>query len=466
MRKFWFTVLLFSLSILIGLNKQSYAQSQSQKKPNIVFILVDDLGYSDVGYMHQKEGIKTPNIDALAKNGMIFTNAYAAAPVCSPTRASLMTGKSPAALKITCHIPGVSMKAYMDKQNKDKKLKEAIFLDHLPLDEVTIAEALKIHGYATGFFGKWHLSGEESVKTTDGIVNAAWDPDQQGFDVNIGGCAYGEPKSYFSPYKNGNILDIKNGEYLTDRLGDEAVNFIAKNKEKPFFLYLSTYAVHTPIQAPADLTTKYTGNKYFAMIDKLDQNIGKVIQKLKDLNLQENTMVVFYSDNGGEWQNPPLRDNKGSLYEGGIRVPMIVYWPKHINAGTTTEVPVTSVDFFPTILELAKGNPAKYSNLEGQSLMPLLTENGKFTNRAIYWHFPHHRNNTSLSMASAIREGNWKLIKEFETNKLFLFNLKTDIGETNNLQSSYPKKANELLLKLQKWQKKVNAVMPQPNTVN
>ncbi len=442
------------------------AVGQQQPKnplPNIVFIMADDLGYSDVGYMNQKPGIQTPNIDQLAKSGMVFTNAYASCPVCSPTRASLFTGKYPATLKITCHIPGVGMAKYNEKQNKGKKLKEAYFLDHLPTKEITIAEELKKQGYATGFIGKWHLSGEGSIYTPDGIVNAAYHPDKQGFDVNIGGCAYGQPASYFSPYKNGTIADGPDGEYLTDRLGNEAVKFIEANKNRPFFLNLSTYTVHTPLQAPDETIQKIKGNKYFAMIEKLDQNIGKVVNKLKELNLIENTVVIFYSDNGGVWGNPPLRDNKGSLYEGGIRVPLIISWPKQITSGKTCNVPVTTVDFFPSLLELAHVSPKSNPQLEGQSLLPLLKEQGKFPERAIYWHFPHHRDNTPLCMAAAIREGDWKLVKEFETKKLYLFNLKKDQGEEKNLSKENPKKTKYLQEKLEKWQQKVGAEMPEPN---
>ena len=396
---------------------------------------------------------------------MVFTNAYASSPVCSPTRASLLTGKYPATLKLTCHIPGMGMDKYVEKFSKGKKLKEAYFIDHLPLEDVTIAEVLKEQGYTTGFFGKWHLAGQGSIYTSDGIVNANFHPDKQGFDVNIGGCAYGQPDSYFSPYKNGTIKDGPEGEYLTDRLGDEAVKFIDANKNHPFFLDLSTYTVHMPLQAPAETVAKYNGNKYFAMIEKLDQNVGKVMDQLKKLNLIKNTVIIFYSDNGGVFGNPPLHENKGSLHEGGIRVPLIVCWPAKIAAGKTCNEPVTTVDFFPTMLELANVSPSNYKQLEGLSLMPLLKEQDNFQQRAIYWHFPHHRD-TELSMASAIRVGDWKLVKEFESGKLYLFNLKEDIGEEKNLSSEYADKAKSLLEQLEKWQLNVGAEMPQPNAEN
>lgn len=405
---------------------------KSSSLPNIVFILADDLGYSDVGYMKQKIGIQTPNIDKLAKTGITFTNAYAACPVCSPTRASILTGKYPATLKITCHIPAIGMAEYLEKQNNGQIMKEANFLDHLPLEEVTFAEAIKSKGYKTGFLGKWHLSGAGSGKTTDGIVDKKFQPENQGFDLNIGGCAYGQPKSYFSPYRNATITDGKEGEYLTDRLGDEAVRFIDKNQQVPFLLYLSTYAVHIPLQAPPEVVKKYGGNKYFAMIEKLDQNVGKILNQLEKLHLEQKTIVIFYSDNGGVWGNPPLNGNKGTLLEGGIRVPLLISWPGKINPGISCDVPVTSVDFFPTLLEVASMPVNDFPQLEGQSLFPLMKQSATFPSRAIFWHFPHHRTE-GLSMGAAIRQDNWKLIWEFESDSIYLFNLKNDVGEQSNL---------------------------------
>lgn len=453
--------IVFGFSIFIWFLSGN-CQTAPETKLNFVLILADDLGYSDVGYMNQKPELHTPNIDNLAKNGMVFTNAYASCPVCSPTRASLLTGKYPATLNLTCHIPGAGMEDYLKRLNKGKKLKEAFFINYLPLEEITIAEVLKEKGYTTGFIGKWHLAGDGSIHTPNGIVNANFHPEKQGFDINVGGCAYGQPKSYFSPYKNGTLPDGTDGEYLTDRLGNEAVKFIEENKDHPFFLDLSTYTVHTPLSAPSDITEKYKGNKYFAMIEKLDQTVGKVIDQLKKLNLIENTVIIFYSDNGGVWGNPPLRDNKGSLYEGGIRVPLIISCPSIIAAAKICDVPVTSVDFFPTILELINISPSNYSQLEGMSLAPLLHGNFNFPERAIYWHFPHHRDN-ELSMAAAIREGDWKCVKEFESGKIYLFNLKEDQVEERNLSSEYRGRTKYLLEKLKKWQLRVGAKMPQVN---
>lgn len=451
-------VLFLLFVIAVACQKQ-----QEADLPNIVLIVVDDLGYSDVGYMKQQPAIRTPNIDKLARSGMVFSDAYAAAPVCSPTRASLMTGKYPATLKLTCHIPGMGMEKYLEKLSKGRKLREAYFLDHLPEEEVTIAEVLKERAYVTGYIGKWHLGGDGSIHTKDGIVNAAYHPEKQGYDVNIGGCAYGQPKSYFDPYKNGTLKDRQEGEYLTDRLGDEAVQFMEQHKEQAFFLNLATYTVHTPLRAPAETVEKYDGNTYYAMIEKLDENVGKVMDKLGELDLLDNTVVIFYSDNGGLWGNPPLKGKKGTLNEGGIRVPLIVSYPKKIKAGSQSAVPVTTVDFFPTLLDLAGGSPSDYAHLEGQSLLPLLYAKAAIPERAIYWHFPHHRKE-GLSMGAAIREGDWKLVKEFESEALQLYNLKDDLGEENNLSLKYPEKTNELLAKLEKWQQSVDAEMPEKNT--
>ncbi|WP_341224487.1 sulfatase [uncultured Arcticibacterium sp.] len=450
-------ILLFVPFSFVGLDSKL-----DEAKPNIVLIVVDDLGYSDVGFMKQKDGIETPNIDKLVKNGMLFTDAYAAAPVCSPTRASILTGKSPAALKLTCHIPGMGMKKYLTKLNKGNKLKEAYFKGHLAHEELTIGEALKKQGYTTGYIGKWHLGGEGSIYTDDGIVNPNYLPTAHGFDVNIGGCAYGQPSSYFSPYKNGTIKDGPEGEYLTDRLGDEAVNFIEDHKNKTFFLNFATYTVHTPLAAPKETLEKFGGNKYFAMIEKLDQNVGKVMDKLTELSLLENTVVIFYSDNGGLWGNTPLKGKKGTLHEGGIRVPMIVNWSGKVEEASICENPVTSVDLFPTLLELGGGSVADYAQLEGKSLLPLFQGQKTLPERSLYWHFPHHRKE-GLSMGTAIRKGDWKYIYEFETEKEFVYNLREDLGEHTNLIEKYPEIAQELAADLKQWQIQVDAEMPELN---
>ena len=453
---------LLSISILclcIACAAPGKWSGQNTKRANIVFILVDDLGYSDVGYMGHKAHLNTPNIDKLAERGKVFTQAYAAAPVCSPTRASILTGKSPAALKITCHIPGLPMDQYFMRQHQGKSIKEAFFRDHLPIEEVTIADELKANGYATGFFGKWHLAGAGSARSnSEGVIKAQFHPEYQGFDVNIGGCAYGQPKSWFAPYKNATIPDQEVGEYLSDRMGDEAANFIKQNETNPFFLYLSTYTVHTPLEAPQEIIDKNAGNTYHAMIEKLDENVGKVLRQLQLSRLEENTMVIFYSDNGGLWGNAPLKSKKGALHEGGIRVPLVINWPAKIKAGQS-EVPVTSVDIFPTILEVA-GLTSKKEGLEGLSLWPMLQNKSKLKSRALYWHFPHFRNGGIQDMGAVIREGDWKLIWDLETDSTQLYNLKEDLQEVNNLSLTHLGKRDDLLLKLKNWQKEVDAEMP------
>lgn len=450
----------FLFVFCVSCQKKINKEKGVETSPNIVFVLVDDLGYSDVAYTGHKLNLNTPNIDKLAKSGMVFTNAYAAAPVCSPTRASILTGKSPAALKITCHIPGRDKAGYLALQNEGRLLHEASFLDQLPLNEVTIAETLQENGYNTGFFGKWHLAGSGSAfSNSNGVVAPQFHPEHQGFDINVGGCAYGQPDSWFAPYNNATIPEKEEGQYLTDRLGDEAVTFITENQNNPFFLYLSTYTVHTPLKAPEEALNNNNGNTYFAMIEKLDENVGRVIAELEQTGILENTLVIFYSDNGGLWGNKPLKGDKGSLHEGGIRVPLIVSWKGKIKAGQTNDSPVTSVDFFPTLMDFANIQHKSNKELEGESLMPLLMNNTKLEDRALYWHFPHYRNK-GLSMGAAIREGDWKLIWEFESDTLHLYNLKKDVGETNNLASSNTSIVEKLLTKLKNWQKEVDAEMP------
>jgi arylsulfatase A-like enzyme len=438
------------------------ANSKNLQNPNILFILVDDLGYSDVSYMGNKQEVKTPNIDKLASQGVVFDNAYAACPVSSPSRASIMTGKSPAALNLTCHIPGVGMQRYNKLRNKGRKLKEAKFIDHLPLEEFTIAELLKKKDYRTGFMGKWHLAGEGSIKTKNGIVNSKWHPDAQGFDLSIAACAYGQSKRYFSPYKNGTIHDGEKGEYLTNRLTDEAMNFMKSSKSAPFFCMLSYYTVHRPHKVPQKYIKQNGGDKHLAMISCLDDNVGRIAQFLKANDLDENTIVIFYSDNGGIGKNPPLRDYKGSLYEGGIRVPLIIKYPGINGNRKINHSMVTSYDFLPTLASFAGGDYSQLKNIEGQDISKSVLLNKEFVDRDLFWHFPHHRENDK-SMGAAVRSGNWKLIYEFEKDEFSLFDLSKDIGETNNLAKQMPQKLEELNSKLKNWQKSVKAVFPEKN---
>ena len=423
-------------------------------KPNIVFILADDLGWSDVNcYGHRFH--ETPNIDRLAAGGMRFTDAYAACPVCSPTRASIMTGKYPARLGLTDWIPGL-------RSGPRFKLIMPNFIQQLPLEEVTIAEALKTAGYTTGSVGKWHMGHK-----------GFW-PEDQGFDVNVGGTRFGWPDGgYFLPNRM-TLKNMKKGRYLTDRLTDEGVKFIEANKARPFFLYQSYHSVHTPIQAKADYVKKYKakaspdGKKYHAayagMVQSLDEGVGRILDKLDELDLTRNTLVIFMSDNGGlrsVTDVRPLREGKGHIYEGGIREPMIVRYPKVIKPKTTCSVPVSSVDFFPTILELAGVKLAH--KIDGVSFAPLLTGSRKTLDRkAIYWHYPHYSPQRGRP-ASAVRAGDYKLIKLYEGDEIELYNLKDDIAETTNLAEKQPERTAEMTKMLDDWLKDTKAKFPRPN---
>ncbi len=448
--------------------------SQPKKKPNFVFFLIDDMGWIDTG-CYGSSFYETPNIDKLSRDGMRFTDAYAACPVCSPTRASIMSGKYPARLNLTDYLKG----------RRRGKLNPADYLDQMPLEEVTIAEALKQAGYTTGFVGKWHLGGK-----------AYW-PEHQGFDVNIGGCQSGMPRSYFWPKWRGNPpIEGRNGEYLTDKLTDESLIFLDANKDKPFFLYLSHYAVHTPLQAKKELVEKYKAKAadlppakgprfipegkrqarqvqdhpvYAGMVQSVDESIGRVMRKLEELGLADNTVVIFMSDNGGlstaegsPTSNVPLRAGKGWLYEGGIREPMIIKWPGVVRPGSVCSEPITSTDFYPTILEMAGLEPKPKQHIDGVSLVPLLEGKKSLPRKAIFWHYPHYGNQGG-SPGGAVRAGDYKLIEFYEDNRLELYNLKADIGEKNNLAEKMSGMAAELHKMLKAWRKDVDAQMPTPN---
>lgn len=444
--------------------------AEKRTPPNIVVINVDDLGWNDVSFMPDvKSPYYAPTIEKLAQASVVFTDAYAAAPVCSPTRASLLTGKSPAALGLTTHIPGKP--SLIAGLNKGKEPVPAKSLGHLPLTEITFAEVLREQGYCTGFIGKWHLAGEGSVMKSAlrGMVNPDLHPEGQGFDLNIGGCAYGQPASYYDPYKNGTIKDRKKGDYLTDRLADEVISFIESNKDEKFLLYLNPYSVHTPIRAPSErvnqVRDKVKGRgvenpTYAAMIYSVDQMVGKLLQCLESHGLRENTLIIFTSDNGGHFQNTPLRDRKGSLYEGGIRVPFIVSWPAVIKAQKVSREPVISYDIFPTLLSAAQCPDAAPAGIEGQSLMPLIEPDGVFIReRPLIWHFPHYRHNQE-AMGCAIRKDEWKLMYSFETEKVRLFNLLEDPGEKQDLSAAQPKKTRLLQKELFDILAKLRAEMP------
>jgi arylsulfatase A-like enzyme len=421
------------------------------------------MGWKDLG-CYGSAFHETPNCDKLAAQGMRFTNGYAACPVCSPTRASIMTGKYPARLRITDWLPG-------RPDRPDQKLRRAQLRQFLPLEEKTIAAALKPLGYTSASIGKWHLGGKPYY------------PEKHGFDVNVGGTERGSPPTYFFPYKNKafsipGLEEGKEGEYLTDRLTTEAETFIEKNKDKPFFLYLAHHGVHIPLQAKKELIAKYQAKArpgqeqnnpvYAAMVESVDDSVGRIMKKLEEVKIADRTVVFFMSDNGGlsvkegphtpATSNAPLRAGKGYLYEGGIREPMIVKWPGTVRAGGVCEAPVSSVDFYPTILEMA-GSKA---DVDGVSIVPLLKQSGELKREAIYWHYPHYSNQGGKP-GGAVRKGDLKLIEFYEDGKLELYNLKEDLGEKNDLAAKMLDQAKELHQILKDWRKAVDAQMPTPN---
>ena len=444
-------ITVFTFSLLLSFKVLS--------KPNVLFILIDDMGWMDLGCQGNKN-LRTPNIDNLAKGGMRFTDAYAPAPVCSPTRAAIITGQSPARLQITNHLP------HQDRFTpKDSKLLPAKMLNHLSLESETLAERLKKDAhYATAFIGKWHLYTGRDKK---------YNPLNQGFDINIGGCSYGGPPTFFDPYRIDFLPDRKEGEYLPNRLADEAIAFISEqnSKDKPFFVALWNYTVHWPMEAPDKLVEKYKNlpvkgyrdYRYAAMIEAMDIAIGKVLKSLDDLNITEETLVIFSSDNGpfgGVGDASPLRADKGHLYEGGIRVPLIVRWPGKVEAGAVEETPVILTDLHPTILSATGLDLNSTIPNDGHNLLPLLKGKEKLKNRAVYWHYPNFAFHRDNRLGSAIREGDHKLIHFYDTDSVELYNLKNDIGEKNDLSGKMPQLASRLKNKLKVWLQDSGAVMP------
>ena len=454
-------------------------------KPNFVFILMDDLGWRDLA-CYGSSFYETPNLDRLAKQSMSFTDAYAACPVCSPTRASILSGKYPATVGVTDYIGGKA----------NGRLLAAPYVDHLPLMETSVASALKAGGYATWHVGKWHL-GEAPTY-----------PDRHGFDVNVGGCKWGSPfNGYFSPWKLPTLPEGPEGEYLTDRLTDEAVRLIREHdSEAAFFLNLWYYQVHTPIQAKAEYVARFeakalamhldeidpfvegehfpTEHKkerrvirrlvqsnpvYAAMIYAVDQNIGRVLDALEETGQADNTVVIFTSDNGGlatsegsPTCNAPLSEGKGWMYEGGTREPLMVRWPGVVAPGSVCHVPVTSPDFYPTVLEMAGLDPMPEQHTDGESLVPLLRQTGDLEREAIFWHYPHYGNQGGTP-GSSVRAGDWKLIEFFEDNSIELYNLREDVSEVRNLVAAEPERAARLQKMLADWRDRVSAKIPEPN---
>jgi len=438
------------------------ALSAADKKTNIVLVMVDDLGWMDLHCQGNKR-LSTPHIDRLASQGMRFTDAYAAAPVCSPTRAAVLTGQSPARLHLTTHIP--------DREGftpQDSRLLPAQTHDQLAAEHITVAERLKQAGYATGFFGKWHLAGRSQRM---GLGLAECYPENQGFDLNLGGCAYGGPPTYFDPYRIHNLKSRRPGEYLTDRLVDESIDFIRAHQEDPFMLFLWNYTVHWPVEAKPEIIAKYKGREgpgiknagYAAMIEILDSAMGRLLAELDALKLSERTLVIFTSDNGaflGVSDNSPLRSGKGYLYEGGIRVPLIVRWPGHVDPGSLCDTPVISMDFYPTILAAAGLTPQAGRPLDGENLMPLLSQTGSLKRSAIYFHYPNFAWHKDNRLGSVVRHGKYKLIEYFDDNSVELYDLEADLRETRDLSRELPDTARRLQRELHGWRQKSGARLP------
>jgi arylsulfatase A len=438
--------------------------AQSPQKPwNFLLILIDDMGWTDVGCFGSTF-YQTPNIDRLAAQGMRFTNAYAACPVCSPSRASILTGKYPARLHVTDWIPGLVPPGV--------RMREPEWTKYLPLEETTIPELLKPRGYASASVGKWHLGGPEHY------------PEKNGFDLNVAGTQAPSPTTYFSPYNIATIADGPKGEYLTDRITDEALRFLKSTGDKPYFLYMSHFAVHMPIQGKAELAKMYVARirpgqsqsnpVYAAMIDSIDQSVGRLLAQVEESGAADRTLVIFASDNGGVIKgihitsNEPLRGEKGTMYEGGIRVPTIIKWPGVTKPGSVCDTPIISPDFYPTIAEIA-GVPLPSGGVDGKSLVPLLRGTGSLEPRSLYWHYPHydlHQALEALLPSGAIRKGEFKLIEQYEDGSVELFNLHDDLGERYNLAKKMPEKADELSNDLAAWRKVVGAQMPTPDPSN
>lgn len=443
-----------------------------------MIVNIDDMGWTDLS-VQGSVYYETPHIDGLAARGLRFTNAYAAAAICSPSRAALLTGRYPARIGITdwirARFQGGTIPA--DRRNPTAYVgspAEPLLTPPNPLwmehAEVTLAELLKPAGYVSAHVGKWHLGADD------------WYPATQGFDVNIGGSDFGQPPSYFDPYfskRQGAIPTLKprkEGEYLTDREADEAVAFIRNNRSRPFFLHLAHHAVHTPIQGRADLVARYEGKPktnqtnpvYAAMVHSVDQSVGRVLAALDEADLARRTLVIFTSDNGGlqgPTHNAPLRSGKGFPYEGGIRVPLIVRWPGVVPAATVSHAPAMGIDVVPTVaralgIALPSGRP-----IDGISLLDHLRSGGvqPLERRSLFWHFPHYRNGREIPPYGIVRSGDWKLIRWSEGPRSELYNLREDIGETRDLSGAMPQIVSDLEAQLTAWQRAVGAKLPRPN---
>ena len=442
------------------------ACKQQKQEPNILFIMVDDLGVRDLACYGQQY-IQTPNMDRLSEEGMLWKNAYSSCPVCSPTRASILTGKNPARIHFTGHITAIEKHRHPESST----IIPPEDLMYIPFEEQTIAEVMKQAGYTTAHFGKWHVGGE-----------GYW-PIDQGFDLNIGGWTHGSPPAYFYPYErpgsswNSSIPTLKggvDGEYLPDRLTDEAIHFIKQQKGAPFFINLSYYAVHTPLQAPEGLIKKYekivpgTGIDpvYAAMVEKVDENVGRILDLLDELRLKENTVVLLTSDNGGletVTDNSPFRKGKGHLYEGGIRIPLIIRWPGFVKAGSVSWNRTVSMDLFPSMLDMAGVEYGNIKNLDGRSLLEDFSGITMEVQPDLYMYYPHY--GIGQDPGSVIISGRYKLIDHYDQVKTELFDLMNDEGETRDLSEEMPGIADSLKLKFYQWLESVGPIMHIQNPI-
>lgn len=516
--------LLFLSPVFSQKRERTNVNSAKSKQMNIVFFLVDDYGWRDVGY-NGSTFYETPHIDSFARQAVKFNIAYAACHVCSPTRASIITGCYPARIGLTDWLPGRQDFSF-------QRLKNVESVQHLPYDMVSLPQVLKSNGYHTAIFGKWHL-GDDSASTS-----------RQGFEVHVPQWNKGWPNgTYFSPYNMKGLEGGPEGEYLTDRLTTEALQYIEENKDKPFFLYLSHFAVHDPIMGRPDLVKKYERKlsamqkpegpayilesnpdttyplsnetrtqllqeaafkgfqsfpyrsvkikqfqdnvQFAAMVESMDESFGRVVAKLKELGIYENTIIIFFSDNGGmsaanffkpdrvispanldkafSTSNYPLRGGKGWLYEGGIREPLLIRWPGKTLPGTNCDVPVISTDFYPTLMEMVGLPKVTKQPVDGVSLVPLLEGGNEINRKAIFWHFPHYSNHGLQSPGGAIRCGDYKLLEYFESNTVQLFNLVKDPGEQQDISLTNPEKVKSLREMLHAWRKETGAKMMQSN---
>lgn len=453
--------------------------AMAQSKPNIIFFMVDDMGWMD-SEIYGSAYYETPNVTRLAKMGKRFTRAYAANPLCSPTRASILTGKHPGRFRLTTpagHLPpNPNADLAPVKGQPWMKVAAPKTRTYMPLEEFTLAEALKTNGYKTAHFGKWHLGAE-----------AYW-PEHQGFDLNVAGGHNPGPPNFFSPYNVDNLEDGPDKKYLTDRMAKEVTDFLETHKDSTFFLNYWLFAVHAPYQAPKSLIEKYSAKQdprgkqknpiMGGMIEKMDESLGKVLDKLEALDLMDNTIIVFFSDNGGNMydvvngefptNNHPLSYGKGNIHEGGIRVPMIVVWDNKIAANSVSDELVQSIDFYPTLLELTGTAPNSDQLLDGVSLANLWLKDAPLDREAIYCHYPHYAQVTSNVPSTAVWYKNYKLIKEYgqgeqRTDAYKLYDLKKDIGETKDLSAKYPKLTHKLKTMIDRHVKEIDGMLPIKN---